>query len=371
MFQSAELKLQQVAKAGVRVVDSWVRTYPKDSVLANMLGYLDEKRNGVSGIEALMNRYLLPADGRVRERVDRRRTPVDSEVKVVAEAHPGADVYLTIDEPLQQIVEEELMEMCSKSLPVHAYAIMLEPSTGAVMALAQYPQFNPNDRQTMRSADDLQNHCLLQNYDPGSIMKAISLTGVLEAKLATLETKVDCERGRWRYGGRYLSDSHGYDILTLSEVIKKSSNIGTAKLTIPMGDEGFYNYLSRYQLDRRTNLGFHPAGGKAVCFPMEYTGGLPALRHWSGVSITRIPIGQGVSLTPMQIAQAWLALANNGVIMQPYIVDRVRYEDGRTEYSQPKVKATPVSAEAVRQMKQALVTVTAKDGVLRFNYFFN
>jgi cell division protein FtsI/penicillin-binding protein 2 len=118
----AELKRNQI-NAGIRLEDSWIRTYPKDSVLANMLGYLDDRRSGVSGIESLMNGYLAPVDGKVKLRLDRRRRPVDGEVKVVEEAHDGADVYLTIEEPLQQIVEEELAELCRNFDPVRAYAI--------------------------------------------------------------------------------------------------------------------------------------------------------------------------------------------------------------------------------------------------------
>ena len=350
------------SKSGVRLADSWERRYPRNNELANMLGFTDSSRNGVFGIEALMDDYLKPTRGVATFLHDRWNRPVGEGVVFKVEPSPGADVYLTIQEPIQQIVEEELAVMCEKNDPVRAYAIMMDPLTGQIMALAQYPQINPNDRSTLSDPARCQAPALVQAYDPGSIMKAVSLTGVLQNRVAGLETMVDCEGGRWYYGGRPLRDSHGYGDLSLAEVIQKSSNIGTAKFSLQMGEEEMFKYLDGYGLGQRTGVGFYPHGRPPVVFKGEARGSFRAYRNWDTLTITRIPMGQGVSLTPMQIMQTWSALANNGTIMQPYIVDRVKYPDGRVEYSEPRVKYTPASEAAVAKMVQALKLVTKKGG---------
>ena len=348
--------------AGMRFADSWERRYPRNNELANMLGFTDNDREGVFGIEALMNNYLKPTRGIASYKHDRYRRPVGDGHVYKVKPTPGADVYLTIQEPLQQIVEEELAVMWEKNDPVRAYAIMMDPMTGEIMALAQYPQINPNERETLTDPARCQTPCLVQAYDPGSIMKAVSLTGVLQSRLATLNTMVDCESGRWYYGGRPLRDSHSYNDLTLAEVIQKSSNIGTAKFSLMLGEEEMFKHLNSFGLGKRTGVGFYPPNQEPVVFKSEARGSFRAFRNWDSLTITRIPMGQGVSLTPMQIMQTWSALANGGTIMQPYIVDHVKYPDGHTEYSEPHVKYNAVSESAVKQMTEALKMVTQKGG---------
>ncbi len=193
-------------------------------------------------------------------------------------------------------------------------------------------------------------------------MKAVSLTGVLQNRVASLNTMVDCESGRWYYGGRPLRDSHSYNDLTLAEVIQKSSNIGTAKFSLMLGEEEMFKHLSNFGLGKRTGVGFYPPNREPVVFRNEARGSFRAFRNWDTLTITRIPMGQGVSLTPMQIMQTWSALANGGTIMQPYIIDHVKYPDGRIEYSEPQVKYNAVSESAVKQMTEALKMVTKKGG---------
>lgn len=348
--------------SGVRFTDSWVRDYPRDCELANMLGFTDNENRGVSGIEKLMDKYLRPVQGKSTRMQDCGGRPIEGSKTIVEEAVDGADVYLTIQEPIQRILEEELAKMWEKNRPDRAYAIMIEPSTGAIMGLAQFPQFNPNDRSTMEDPDICQNHILLQSYDPGSIMKAISLTGVLAEGVATLDTVKDCEKGSWVYNRKRLRDSHRFEDLSLSEVIKHSSNIGTAKFALDLGEEKMYKHLVGFGFGKPTGLGFYPEDDKPVVFRREEAGLFRELHQWDSLTITRVPMGQGMTVPLLQMMQAWSALANNGVIMQPYIVDCVKYANGEVKYSEPHVKAEPVPSTAVRDMVKALVTVTEKGG---------
>ena len=366
---------------GVRLADSWKRIYPLDRELANLLGYVNDVEyrapgdadgkvgrlsrggrgaiisQGVTGIESLMDSYLRPTYGEFTFKHYQGGCPAEEGMKYRTRPQKGADVFLTIEEPLQQIVEEELLKACEKHAPDHAYAIMLEPSSGAIMALAQYPQFNPNDRSTF-APENTRNHFIAMSYEPGSIMKPVSLSSVLESRQATLDTLIDCEKGLWYYCGIPLHDSHSCGILTLSGVIEQSSNIGTAKFAVNLGGEAMYRHLRRFGLGERTGVGFYPVGKEPVVFRREDRGRFKEYYHWDKISITRFPIGQGLRVTPMQIVQMWSALANHGVIMQPYIVDHVRYADGRVEYSQPIIKNQAISAEVAAQMTQALKQVT-------------
>ena len=304
-----------------------------------------------------MDSYLRPTYGEFTYTHYQSGRPAEEGMRYQIRPQKGADVFLTIDEPVQQILEEELLSACQKHEPDHAYAIMMEPSTGAILALAQYPQFNPNDRSTF-APENTRNHCIAMSYEPGSIMKPVSLSSLLESRQATLETQIDCEKGLWYYCGIPLHDSHNCGILTLAGVIEQSSNIGTAKFSVNLGGEAMYRHLRRFGLGERTGVGFYPPGKDPVVFRREDRGRFSEYRHWDKISITRFPIGQGLRVTPMQILQMWSALANNGVIMQPFIVDHVRYADGRVEYSQPMVKSQAIPAEVAAQMTQALKLVT-------------
>lgn len=375
---------------GVRTKDSWMRVYPLDCELANLLGYVNDVEEdycmvsgvgaealplqaqatkvtisqGMTGIESLMDGFLRPTYGKFTYKHYRGGRPAEEGVNYQVRPENGADIYLTIEEPIQQILEEELAAACEKHDPDHAYAIMMEPSTGAILAVAQYPQFNPNDRSTF-VPENTRNHFIAMSYEPGSIMKPVSLSAVLGSRQATLDTPIDCEKGVWFYCGIPLHDSHACGMLTFAGVIQQSSNIGTAKFAVNLGGEAMYRHLQQFGLGERTGLGFYPEGGAPTVFRREDCGRFAEYRHWDKLSITRFPIGQGLRVTPMQILQMWSALANRGVMMQPYIVDRVRYPDGHLVYSVPTVKGRPISPEVADQMTAALKLVTQKEGTGR------
>lgn len=346
---------------GIRAVETWQRSYPRDNQLANMLGYLDSERIGISGIESMFNDIMMPVSGKIEIRRDRLGRPVEDGVVVISPPSNGADVFLTICEPLQQIVEEEMMALMEQFSPDHAYALMMNPATGAVLAAAQFPQFNPNDRNTMRN-EVLPNHALYKCYEPGSIMKGISVSCAMENRVVRLNSMYYCEQGHWRYGGRTLRDTHNYAEMTVAQIIQKSSNIGAAKIALDMGEEMLYKGLASFGFGKPTGLGFYPAEQPPRIFANESPGMFKNLKSWDTLTVTRMPIGQGISATPWQILQAWSSLANGGVMMQPYIVDRIAFPDGKIVHSVPKVKAVPLSRETTTLITEALKMVTEQGG---------
>ena len=346
---------------GVRALETCSRSYPHDGQLANMLGYLDCNRVGISGIEGLFDDVMKPKSGKVERLLDRKGKPVGDGLRVITAPSNGADVYLTIMQPLQQIVEEEMLPMLEQFKPDHAYAMMLNPASGAVMAVAQFPQFNPNLRNSMLPAA-LPNHALYKCYEPGSIMKGLSVAIALENRSVDLDSQYYCERGSWRYGGRILRDTHSYEDMSVCDIVQKSSNIGAAKIALDMGEEALYKGLAAFGFGRATGLGFYPENEAARYFKNESPGLFRNLRSWDTLTVTRMPIGQGISATPWQMMQAWSSLANHGVMMQPYIVDKVVYPDGRQVRSVPRIKAVPLARETSQLMTKALKTVTQQGG---------
>lgn len=348
---------------GIRTVDTNRRLYPRGAMMSNMLGLLDVNGRGVSGIEGLLNDYLTPQDGSVKFLRDRYGHSFDVGEIVVKPPQNGADVYLTIEEPLQLIVEEELAKMTAERKPAHAYAVMINPATGAIMALAQYPSFNPNERDSLLDPGLTSNHILVQCYDPGSIMKALTIGGAMERHFVNLNTVFDCEHGSMYYGGKTIhDDKHHYDDLTIAEILQKSSNIGTAKVALLMGDATTYDCLNSFQFGRLTGLGFYPENQPKRVFGSESPGSFRALRNWDKLTGTRVAFGQGIRTSILQIVQAWSTLANDGIMMQPYLIDRIVMPDGQVISSKPRMKGRPLSAETVESIREALVMVTQKGG---------
>ncbi|MBN2448756.1 MAG: penicillin-binding protein 2 [Lentisphaeria bacterium] len=350
---------------GIRGVDTYCRFYPKGPLLANLLGFLDAEGRGAGGVEQLMEAYVSPGQGMAVYERDRRGNRLVRGLYSERLARDGWDVYLTIHEPIQQIVEEELAEMVERCAPRSAYAVMMDPSTGAVLALAQLPSFDPNDRSTMADPECWQNRILTHGFEPGSIMKSVVVCGALDYGVVTLDSTFDCEHGTWVYMRRPLRDSgHAYDVLSVREIIQKSSNIGTAKIALAMGDSRVYQVLRRFGFGSATGIGFRQYGEDGpVLFPTEATGILRDLPEWDSLSVTRFPIGQGILVTPLQMVQAYSALANEGVMMQPYIVDRIRDpRSGEERYSLPRAKARAVRPEAAREIVAAMSLVTQEGG---------
>jgi len=345
--------IQEMMLPGMRYVQSSVRFYPKDSLLCHVLGILNHEGKGVSGVERVYNQDMLPKES--KQKIVRTRKAHTISYLDENTATDGKNIHLTVMEPIQAIVEEEMDRLMKEIGPKACYAIMANPKTGAIMALAQRPNFNPNIRETMK-VENYNPRFLVDVYDPGSTMKAVSLAGVLEYNpRASLGYPVDCEGGVWHYGGFPLRDAgHSYGNLKLWEVIQKSSNIGTAKWALS---------IKRYQYSLYKDFGFGDRTG--VNLGLESKGILPPERRWSKVSYTRLPIGQGISVTPLQMVQAYCALANNGRMMQLHIIDKITDPETGEIVKDfiPRVKKRRVISPATAfQMTEALKTVTKKGG---------
>ncbi|MDD5727893.1 MAG: penicillin-binding protein 2 [Victivallales bacterium] len=352
-------KNRKLGFPGIFFKESYKRYYPKGRMLSNILGFTsisEDEVIPVLGIERFMDKKISSSKSKVR--YERSR---DGRILTYAETpqdknHDGWDVFLTISEPLQAILEEELEKLCGKWKPRAAYAIMANPYTGNILAVAQRPTFNPNDRSEMNPAS-WRSRISADVFDPGSAMKPIAISGAVDAGVVTPDSKLDCEHGAWFYGGRILHDAHPLDVLTVSGIVQKSSNIGTAKIALLMGKERLNDTLRAFGFGARTGIQLQN----------ETRGLFRKPADWDTLSITRFPIGQGIACSPLQLVRAYCALANHGRLPTLRLIDRLR--DPSRKHPIKMWTPAPVqifrNPETWKKMIDMMVLVTQEGGTAR------
>ena len=358
-------RIPHLGKGAFKVETNVKRIHPQNALAAQLVGLTrTSDGKGLSGIEELFDEQLQPTSGSNVFLKDGKgiRLPMTENIRTTLPSN-GSDIFLTINSGIQNIAEEELAAAIPDVKPDRAYAVMMNPKTGAIMALTQYPTFDPNKRDEIEDPACFGFLPLTETFEPGSIMKGISLSCGISEGVFDLNTQFFCENGYWP--AAKLHDTHRNENLSITEIIMHSSNIGTAKAAIELGPYKLFRGLAGFGFGKKTGLGFYPAGQKPITFHKEASGIFRPLERWDKLSITRFPIGQGISVTPFQMIQAYSAIANNGIMMQPYIIDRMLTHDGTMTSSIPRVKGRPISANAARQMKEALKTVPTKEGTAR------
>src|SRR5665213_3408951 len=268
------------------------------------------------------------------------------------EPRDGFNVILTLDAALQDIVESELAIGVQKHSPISASCVVVRPRTGEILAMATLPNFDPN-LPGHSSMDALRNRVISDCAEPGSTFKIVVVTAGLNEHLVTLNDIFDCERGHFYYAGRLLHDHEPFGLLSVENIITKSSNIGAAKIGIRLGDEKLCEYIQKFGFGHRTG----------IPLPGEVSGIVHPVKEWSKVSIAQIPMGQGVAVTPLQMVMAMAAIANHGLLMRPMLVDRLEDEDGTLAAKyEPQAVRQVASPEAINEIITALKTVVTHDG---------
>lgn len=335
-----------------------VRTYPKGRMLANLLGYVDivdDTMRARNGLEKHFNKAMTPEKRRnVFERTPAGHPIIFASNKIFEPAN-GKDIYLTIIEPIQAILEEELDAVMEKWRPDSLFAAVADPKTGEILAIAQRPTFSPADRATYKDASAVRMRYAEDIYEPGSLAKPFSVLLALEKNLVKPDDLIDCEKGRW--AEKKLTDSHAYDRLTVAEVIQKSSNIGTAKIALMLGRDGVYHALRRFGFNTRSGLPFNN----------ESRGNLPVPKRWDSLAITRIPIGYSFNTTILQLLRAYCGLANNGKVPYLKLVHGIKDPESGTITPMPSPGVVDSGADPVQLYKliDMMISVTRKGGTAR------
>jgi cell division protein FtsI/penicillin-binding protein 2 len=342
--------------------DDQLRIYPSQSLASHVVGYVLTEETvtnaqrrfeliGRGGIESSFDTRLRGVRGwRVSERDKHSQELVNFREQDVA-PEDGLNVVLTLDSVIQHIVESALAEAVEKYTPISISGIVVRPRTGEILAMASYPTFDAN-KISSASADALRNRVISDVAEPGSTFKIVVVSGALNDGTVKLADVFDCEHGRFIYAGRQLHDHESYGELSVESIITKSSNIGAAKIGIKMGDDRLLDYIRAFGFGQKTGL---PLPAEVV--------GIVQPEKWTKVSIAQIPMGQGVAVTRLQMTMAMCAIANNGALMRPMLVDRLEDRDHKAvvKYTPQKVRQV-IGENAVREMVKALKTVASPEG---------
>jgi len=342
-------RLEQLSIDGIGMVMEGRRFYPKGTLLAHVLGFVGMDGLGLEGLE---RRYEAQLHGEKRVTILQRdalgRTvfPKGLREQVPAAGHA---LTLTIDEVIQYIAEKELEEAVNNARAKAGTIIVMEPQTGAILAMAVSPRFDPNAVNAL-TADRWRNRALTDTYEPGSTMKVVVAAAALEEKVMMPGSMVFGENGRMTIANTTIHDHEKLGWMTFAQMIQKSSNIGAAKTGMLLGEQRMYRYLQAFGFGQRTE----------VDLPGEVSGLLKSPREWGRRSLASISMGQEVGVTPLQMVSAVSAIANEGVLMKPYIVSEVRDQKGQLLRNiLPQVKrrvVSPATANTLTTILEGVVT---------------
>ncbi|MCA1810299.1 MAG: penicillin-binding protein 2, partial [Lentisphaerae bacterium] len=348
-------RLRELNLPGVFMREMMVRSYPRGASLCHVLGFVNLERHGSAGIEQRFDRYLRGVPGLLVSELDGRRRELYNSRMLEIRPRPGADVILTIDQYVQYLVEQALARAVVENDALAGWAIVQRVQTGEILAMAGYPGFDGND---FRGTDMeiRRNRCISYNFEPGSTFKMAVIAAALDAGVVRPEQVYDCENGVWIHHNRPLRDYHPHGMLTVADIIKKSSNIGAAKIALELGANRLYRYLREFGVGEAME----------VDLPGEERGILHPTSRWSALSVSRIAMGHEVAVTALQVLGILNALANDGVLMKPLIVREVRDKDGRVLWRAEREElGRPVRPETAALMMRLLARVTEEDGTGR------
>jgi cell division protein FtsI (penicillin-binding protein 3) len=348
---------------GIYVKDLHKRLYPKHELLGNIIGFCNADGKGAEGLEYQAERYLAGIDGWLTTRRDNHgKHFFDMRwLNLQFEPEDGQDIYLTIDEYIQHVAQAELLKAVEEYTPRTAAAVVMNPKTGEILAMAQWPFFDPNDLSQYEPGQ-LKNLIVSEVFEPGSTMKVISGAMALNEHTVTLETNIFCENGYWQISGRRrLRDDHPFDTLTFKEVIQKSSNIGIAKSVGPIDVYTYYDYLINFGFGTKTGVEMLPGESAGILRPPS---------QWTAHSKIALPMGQEIGVTALQLLNAVNTIANRGTRMQPMLIKRITMPDGelspdagKFNFFEPNVvRRNVISDDTAEKITEAMVSVTGEDG---------
>ncbi len=295
------------------------RFYPRLWLAAQCLGYCNIDGVGLDGIEREYDKYLRGKPVRLIVKRDARGNPIITKEKEAFASSVTHNVYLTLDETIQHITEEELAKAVILHRAKSGMAIVMNPMTGEVLAMADYPPFNPNCRPTdVASLSKRRNRAVTDFFEPGSMIKPFLVSAAIASGRYKGVEQINCEDGHFKVGHYTIHDVHPHKILKLAEVIKYSSNIGAAKIGLSLGKRIVYRMYRRFGFGQKTGIGL----------PGESPGYMQPLKTLPPIALATISFGQGIAVTALQLITALSAIANGGELMRPYIVEKIVDDKG-------------------------------------------
>jgi cell division protein FtsI (penicillin-binding protein 3) len=343
-------RIQSLNLRGVYFQKESKRYYPKNELAAQVLGYVGMDDQGLSGIEREFNDQMRGRPGQMIISVDAHKKWFGS---VEKQPDPGQNVVLTIDEKIQYIAERELATAMEQTQATAGTVVVENPHTGEILALANQPTFNPNLTREI-TPKKLKNHAVSDAYEPGSTFKLVTLAAALEEKLTRPDEIVDCQMGSIVFNGMRIRDSRPHGLLSVSDVLAESSDVGSIKIGMRLGDDRFYKYIRAFGFGQQTGIEL----------PGETRGITKPVSKWSKVSIAAISMGQEIGITPLQLVGLVSTMANDGVYVAPRIVAATTQPQSVPETAPQTIAFHPVNerrvlssftAAEMRQMMQGVV----------------
>jgi len=332
---------------GVYFQDENQRFYPKRDLAAHVLGFVDPDEKGLAGIEYELDNQIRSKSEKIVVMADARQRWFDGGE---AQRERGANVILTLDEKIQYIAQRELLAAIEKTRAIAGSVIVVNPNTGEILAMANWPRFNPNAANEAASESRM-NRAVSALYEPGSTFKLITLAAAFDQGITRPNEVFDCENGAIYIAGHRIRDHKPFGLLNVADILAQSSDVGAIKIAVRLGAPKFYEYIRAF--------GFGSPTG--VDLPGESRGLLHRLENWSAISIGSVSMGQEIGVTPIQLITAVSAIANGGLLMKPHVVqtikrgERIVPAEGPLAVPEPKRVIRPETAATLRRLMEGVV----------------
>src|ERR1700733_8961732 len=338
-------RIERLKVEGLGELPDSRRAYPQGEMAGQVVGAVGSENQGLTGLEAGEESVLSGEDGERDIVRDALGDPI--RLETVKEASDGEDIQLTLDPLIQHKTEQVLAEVGETYAPKGATAIVVDPRSSQILAMANWPPIDPNDLSSA-SSEDLTNRATSFNYEPGSTFKAFTVSAALEEKLVTPETTFTLPPSI-QVADRTIEDAEprGTETMSVAQILARSSNVGAVTIGLELGAEKFSKWIGRFGFGRKTG----------VQFPGEESGIVPKLDAYSGSSMGNLPIGQGQAVTPMQMVAGYTAIANGGILRRPQLIERV----GENEVHEPQGHRV-IKAAVAAQVREMLEGVLAAGG---------
>ena len=345
-------KIQALNADGIGMFYEPKRHYPQGQLAGQLIGFVGRDSEGLEGLELKYNEYIRGETGSsVTERDALGRRVL---VQGVEDLHipPGSDMHLTIDTSIQYAAEKELEASIAKYRAKAGVAIVADPFTGEILALANYPSFDPNN-YGKESAEQRRDRAVTDSFEPGSTFKTILAAAALEEGVVGKDDLFYCEMGKYPYAGKIIHDTHPNGWLSFSKILQVSSNIGFTKVAEKLKKDRYYKYIEKFGFGHETGIDV----------PGEVTGLVRKPESWSAIDLATHAFGQGLSTTPIQLVMAYGAVANGGFLMRPYVARRIVSPQGEVLLeNQPHVVRRVISEKTAKLLASMLRDVTSEGG---------
>ncbi len=351
VFSKEIEKLKEAKLEGVYTVKESKRYYPNFNLASHVLGFAGMDSKGLEGLELKYDQYIRGDRKMLYSEQDARGNTVSVKAST-SKWEDGCDLYLTIDKNIQDITETQLKKAVIEHEAKSGIAIVQEPMTGKILALASYPDFNPNRFSKFKN-QNYRNKAIYSHFDPGSTFKAFVVAAALEDEAIEEDDEFDCENGSYYVNSVRIGDTKKHKIMSVKDIVRLSSNIGAIKIGEKLGKEKLHGYLEGFGFGKRSGIDL----------PAESSGLLRNYSSWNDVDLANVSFGHGISATALQLVNGFSTIANGGKRMRPYVVEKIMTKEKSVvkEFS-PEVKEQVISKKTAEIVTDFLVSVVQEKG---------